>query len=846
MSDKRSKQKQGGHASDESAKYDSEAAPRRPSSRLRLWCFRLIAALVVPTVFLLLLEGGLRLFGYGESMTFTNVSEVRGKECHVPNPRFAWRYFPRKIAREAIWFSYPVKKDPDTIRVFVLGGSAAQGDPEPSYGLSRMLGRMLERRYPDKDFEVINAAMTAINSHVVRDIAAEIVEHDPDLLVVYMGNNEVVGPYGASNPTIPMSDSLATIRASLWAKGTRIGQLLQSAIGSMAKEPEEQQRWRGMETFLEHAVSADEPQLETVYGHFRSNLKAILDHAENAKVPVLLSTVAVNLNDCAPFASINSSDLTSGELAKWKNHYEQGSASQSEGAYDAALKNFRAAEIIDDSHAELHFRIGQCLLGKQKPDEAREHFIRARDLDTLRFRADSQINEMIRKSAKQSGELVTLVDAEKLLLAQSPNGLTGSELFYEHVHLTFSGNYQLALGMLSQLEQALQSRLGKPQQPIPSEEECKQLLALTEYDRLTVLRLILGRLTRPPFTDQLDHKQQYAELEKNAMEIDGALRQQGFSAGSQMYTKALAATPEDPWLHYRLGFFRVNGSGDFAGAQKSFREANRLGLNTAELWLGMGMARYNMGKTDSAIDAFRRGLKIKPDHWRLLSQLGFALNLKGKTEEAIELCERAVEITPDSDGALANLGNVYLANGRHEKAVEYFEKALELGGESANKLVNVGLTKAAMGKRKESVELYQKALALDANHFRANREMGGIQLEAGKRLDALRYFNRAHASRPGDFATANNLAWLLATVPNPELRDGAKAVQLAQMIAKMTNYRDPSVLDTLAAAYAEAGQFDKAVAVSQKALSLSPSSALASQIRERLRLYQAGKPFHEK
>ena len=845
MSSKRSKQKKEARASDEPEKSVSAVVPRWQRSRLWRWAFRLTAAFLLPALFLLLVEGGLRLFGFGQSMAFTIGHEIRGHECHVPNPAFGWRYFPREIAREATWFSYPVEKEPDTIRVFVLGGSAAQGDPEPSYGVTRMLAKMLQQRYPDKNFEVINAAMTAINSHVVRDIADEIVEHDPDLLIVYMGNNEVVGPYGAANPLIPLSDNLGMIRASLLVKGTRIGQLLQSTIRGLSSEPEESKRWLGMETFLEHAVAADEPQLETVYGHFHRNLNSILKNAQDAKIPVLLSTVAVNLRDCAPFASAHQLNLDSDKLTEWNRLYDQGVAKQSEGAPVAALAAFRAAESMDDDHAELHFRLGQCLLSMQQPEEARMHFTRARDLDTLRFRADSRINKIIRTSAASAGDGVTLVDAEKALAEQSAIGLLGSELFYEHVHFTFKGNYRLARCLLKQMEQELQDRLGKPGQPIPSEEKCRQLLAYTEYDRLTVLQLIIGRLANPPFTGQIGHEQQIARLTEKITEIDRALRQHGFETGNQLYTKALTASPEDPWLHFRQGFFRVNGSGDFAGAEKSFHEAKRLGLDSAELWLGMGMARYQQGQMDTAIAAFRRGLEISPRQWRLLSQLGFTLNLQGDSEEGIELCERAVELAPDSDGAQTNLGMVYLANGRMEQATECFEKALELSEESAPKLVNVGLAKAGMGKATKAVAWYQRALALDANNFRANRELGGVHLEAGDRALALRHFSRAHKIRPGDFACSNNLAWLLATIPDPALRDGTKAVKVAQAIATTTGYRDPSVLDTLAAAYAEAGQFEQAVTTAQKALSLSASPALTAQINERLRLYQSGKPFHE-
>jgi hypothetical protein len=86
---------------------------------------------------------------------------------------------------------------PDGVyRIFLFGESAA-GDPEPDFGLARMLTVLLEARFPGTRFEVINAAVTAINSHVVRGIGASSLAHELDLWLLYMGNNEVIGPYGA-------------------------------------------------------------------------------------------------------------------------------------------------------------------------------------------------------------------------------------------------------------------------------------------------------------------------------------------------------------------------------------------------------------------------------------------------------------------------------------------------------------------------------------------------------------------------------------------------------------------------------------------------------------------------
>src|SRR5881409_1662612 len=139
----------------------------------RKWAFRLIA-LLLPFVLLALLEVVLRLVGYGYPTPFTLKRKFAGKEVFVDNPQFARRYFPPGLARSSHPFLFAARKPENTTRIFILGESAAMGDPEPSYGFARMLELLLRSRYAGHNFEVINAGVSAINSHVIRDIARDL------------------------------------------------------------------------------------------------------------------------------------------------------------------------------------------------------------------------------------------------------------------------------------------------------------------------------------------------------------------------------------------------------------------------------------------------------------------------------------------------------------------------------------------------------------------------------------------------------------------------------------------------------------------------------------------------
>ena len=131
--------------------------------------------------------------GYGYPTSFFLGPDERG--FHFSNVQFGWRFFPRQLARKPEPCLLP-PRSPDTTRIFILGESAALGMPNPAFSFGRILEVMLHERYPGCRFEIVNTSMTAINSHAILEIAKDCSSQGGDLFVIYMGNNEVVGPYG--------------------------------------------------------------------------------------------------------------------------------------------------------------------------------------------------------------------------------------------------------------------------------------------------------------------------------------------------------------------------------------------------------------------------------------------------------------------------------------------------------------------------------------------------------------------------------------------------------------------------------------------------------------------------
>jgi hypothetical protein len=258
------------------------AAATAPISSRRRWFFRFFA-LVIPLLVLGLVELTLRLAGYGHPTAFFLPANDQGRAMLTDNPWFGRRFFPPAVARTLRPLYLAARKPQDTVRIFVLGESAAMGDPEPAYGFVRQLERLLQARHPDQKIEVVNAAMTAINSHVIREIARDCAPRAGDFWQVFAGNSEVIGPFGAGTIFSHQSPSRTTVRFSLALKATRIGQLL-AQISRSGNEPK---MWEGLEFFLGQQVPLGDARLKNVYDSFAANLSDIAEFGRQSGATVL-------------------------------------------------------------------------------------------------------------------------------------------------------------------------------------------------------------------------------------------------------------------------------------------------------------------------------------------------------------------------------------------------------------------------------------------------------------------------------------------------------------------------------------------------------------------------------
>ena len=712
----------------------------------RRWLFRLVAAVLGPLLFLLILEGGLRLGGIGYPMSFFLPMQIDGKDCLIENDRFGWRFFDPDIARTPFPFVIPKVKPTDTVRVFVFGESAAYGDPQPEFGLSRLLEALLEGRYPDKHFEVVNTAMTAINSHVILPIARDCARRSGDFWVIYMGNNEVVGPYGSGTVFGAQAASLPLVRATVALKATRLGQALGSVARAVQKRPLSRREWGGMLMFLGNHVRQQDPRMGTVYASFERNLNDIIDRGLRAGAKVLVSTVARNLKDCGPFASEHRPGLPAEELSRWDNLYGSGIQAQEAGRAAEAIESFRQAAQVDDGYAELHFRWGQCALALSQDAEALRQFTLACDQDTLRFRADSRINEIIRRTASnRERQGVQLADSEAALALRSPHGVVGGEFLYEHVHLDFEGNYLVARGVAEQVGALLSA---SAQHPWPSEEECARRLGWSDYSRYEAEVKILDRLNDSPFKEQAGNQQQCRRLFEEIQQLQPATRSEFLRAELARDKAALDAAPGDWILQENVAHLQQQ-TGDAAGAIESLRRLSRLLPQSPDAWYDLGMALEAARRDDEAVSAFQQSLRLNPESASSMSSLAELDAREGRNAEAERGFREVLRQKPDWGPAHLGLGKVLEATGKTEEAKKEFQEALTDRVRTPKYFNALAQLSFSKGWYEAAVTNFTDSLRLSPFDADTHFNLGLTLLKLGRHPEAQAHFAEAVRLQPG-------------------------------------------------------------------------------------------------
>ena len=419
----------------------SSATRRSPTRRV---AFRVIAGLL-PFVLLLLLEALLRLVDYGQDYAlFIDAPDQLG--YRMMNPNVSEKYFATPenatLGNRELFLA---DKDSSTFRIFVLGASTGLGYPYLHNGsFHRWLHYRLMHEVPETHFEIINLSLTAVTSYTLLDFARQLVDYEPDVVLVYAGHNEYYGTLGVGS-TSQLGNNPTLVRAMIGLRDFRLMQLLGNAVNglrrSVAGAPD-------LRTNLMQRLAAEQaiPLGSELYARgvaqYETNLNDLLAVLSEHQVPVLLSNLVSNEKDLPPFVS----DSTAGE-ASAAAQFERGKQTYAQG-------NFA---------------------------EAKAYFGQAKERDQLRFRAPEAMNTVVEQLAARY-PAVHLVDTRAVWTAHSPHGIFGQETLLEHVHPNLYGYALLSEAFYQGLRH--EGLVTVPEHSAMSFEALRQQMPVTAVDSL--------------------------------------------------------------------------------------------------------------------------------------------------------------------------------------------------------------------------------------------------------------------------------------------------------------------------------------------------------------------------
>ena len=358
-------------------------------------------------------------------------------------------------------------------------------------------------------------------------------------------------------------------------------------------------------------------------------------------------------------------------------------------------------------------------------------------------------------------------------------------------------------------------------------------------------------------------------------------RNEAYRSESSIWRETMIQAPGNARAWYNYGT-TLSDLGRFAEAVGCYQQAVRINPRYATAYNNWGNALFRLNRFAEAIEQYQHAIRTRPDYAEAQDNIGAAMIAMGRWEEAVEQSSRAVQINPGSADARGNLGVALMHLGRLPEAIEQLQQAVQIKPESAVAYNNLGLAMARSSRLEEAVGQYEHALQIDPDYAEAHCNLGLVLADLRRVLEAIRHCREAVRRKP-DLAMAHLtlcsmlaqtadypeaiehgrqavrlmpgqpqvmrlVAWLMATHEPVEAGEPQQAMELAEGACALTNRRDPMCLDTLAAAYASAGRFDKAVPTALEAWQMAQSASqlsMAEEIHMRLQLFRQNKPYRE-
>jgi tetratricopeptide (TPR) repeat protein len=592
-----------------------------------------IIALMFPVLFFIFLELTLRVINYGGNLDLFISGPGAYSNYKMCNLHVTRRYFSLQSSVPDPSNDIFLKEKPENgYRIFVLGGSTAAGYPySENLMFSRILNHRLSEAFPEKYIEVINTATAAINSYSLLDFLDEILENQPDAILIYAGHNEYYGAYGiASAESIGKFRwvVLSYLKLNQFKTFVMIRDMIVKIYQFINNIFNKGSQFDPTATLMERLVADQKityqnPTYLLGLNQFRKNLDAILKKSSEKGVSVLVSELVSNIRDQKPFISVKT------------------------GQFPAADEVYQAAEKFEN---EKYY-------GK-----AKENYYQAKDLDALRFRASEDFNDVIIELSNQYG--VPVVQMKSVFENSSPDGLFGNNLMLEHLHPNIDGYFKMADAFFDALRKNKFIADKWDTSKIISSSEFRQSWGVTKLDSLygdVRIRVLKGgwpfKPKSLPNTSLRDYNPS-TKAESLAVKI----------WTDKKYTLERGHVEMAEYYKKRKQYY------------KSYREYNSLICLTPyniSPYLEGANALIKAQLYSKALPILYKSLELEKSVYAY-KWIGAILLEAGKKEESLPYLEKAFEMNPDDAQILYNLSGAYALNARYEKAKQILKKLYQI------------------------------------------------------------------------------------------------------------------------------------------------------------------------
>jgi tetratricopeptide (TPR) repeat protein len=629
--------------------------------------------------------------------------------------------------------SFPVKKPAKSFRVFCFGGSTTYGHPfDGRTAFSRWLQDLINAASPDTTAEVINAGGISYASYRIVPLVRETLRYQPDLMVIYTGHNEFLerrtyaqlfdqggtvvamrsvlegfNTYQAlKKMLVPLvargTDASKPVPPSHAATGTRSDPVRQS--NSVLEEE--------VTTILDRSAGLDlyhrdEEFARGVVHHFAYNLRAMIRLCRNAGVPVILVEPPCNLKDFSPFKSEHTKGFSLADKMRLEKLQHEAELLIRNNRFADAMEILDGAITEDPLYAEYYFWKGRALLGLARYPEARDNFVKARDMDVCPLRCISPIQQQIREIARE--EQVPLIPFcqvvdRQVTEAGDKSGIPGNESFLDHVHPTIPLHQVAASLILDKM-----ADIGTfPQARGLSAQQRAEVFAkgMNDVDRNFMLLRDLNlaktlkwagrtREAREALNRVFEPLDANAEVHK--MMGSFLLEEGKYAEAVHEYRRAVELSGNDGQMVFALGNAQYR-AGLKQDATDTYRRLLEKDKSIPDAYANMAIIKLESGKVRDAKDVLQAGLKEHPDAATLFAPYGLAHALSGNYSEALVWQRRAVAAEPGDPKHLYNLAGMYCLSGDVQEALRHLNLAIDRGYTDAEKLRNDSIFSAIREK----------------------------------------------------------------------------------------------------------------------------------------------------